>query len=131
MIQAFGDVPFLLKPVTVSESYSYLREDKNQIYSQIIADLLFCKEYLPKSYEGKDVGRITTYAASSILAKIYLIRGDKDSAKIELKRIIDSERYSLDVIMMEKLMLKIMRICLPHLQKIVKSLFWRLNFCRA
>ena len=96
LIQAFGDVPFLLKPVTVSESYSYLREDKNQIYSQIIADLLFCKEYLPKSYEGKDVGRITTYAASSILAKIYLIRGDKDSAKIELKRIIDSERYSLD-----------------------------------
>ena len=30
------------------------------------------------------------------MAKIYLIRGDKDSAKIELKRIIDSGRYSLD-----------------------------------
>ena len=55
-----------------------------------------CKEHLPEVYQGKDIGRITTYAASSILAKIYLTIGEKDLAKIELKRIVDSGKYSLD-----------------------------------
>ena len=96
LIQAFGDVPFPLKVVSVSESYSYLREDKKEIYSHIISDLLSCKEHLPEVYQGKDIGRITTYAASSILAKIYLTIGEKDLAKIELKRIVDSGKYSLD-----------------------------------
>lgn len=96
LIQAFGDVPFPLKVVSVDESYSYLRENKDNIYRQIIEDLKFCKDNLPESYQGNDVGRITTFAASAIMAKVYLMTQEKDLAKVELKRIIDSGKYSLD-----------------------------------
>lgn len=96
LTQAFGGVPFPLRTVTVDESYSYLRESEDNIYTQIISDLLFCKDNLPEAYQGDDIGRITTYAVSAVLAKIYLVRGQDDLARSELKRIIDSNRYSLD-----------------------------------
>ena len=96
LTQAFGGVPFPLRTVTVDESYSYLRESEDNIYTQIVSDLLFCKDNLPEAYQGDDIGRITTYAVSAVLAKIYLVRGQDDLARSELKRIIDSNRYSLD-----------------------------------
>lgn len=96
LVQAWGDVPLVLNVVSVNEAYGYLREKKNVIYTQIIKDLLFCKDNLPEFYSSKDVGRITTYAVSALLAKIYIINGHKEKATIELKRIIDSNKYSLD-----------------------------------
>jgi hypothetical protein len=96
LVQAWGDVPFPLKVLSIEESYTYLREKKEVIYAQIVNDLLLCKTGLPEVYTGSDVGRITNYAASAVLAKVYLVTGDKASAQTELKRIIDSNRYSLD-----------------------------------
>lgn len=96
MVRVWGAIPLPLKVVSPDESYSYLRESKEIVYQQIIADLLASKAALPASYTGADVGRVTKYAATAVLAKVYLTIGDKTNAQKELKEIIDSNVYSLD-----------------------------------
>lgn len=96
MVRIWGDVPMPLKVVTADESYEYVRESEATIYQQIIKDLIQSKASLPAAYTGTDVGRITKYAATAVLAKVYLTQGDKANAGKELKEIIDSNQYSLD-----------------------------------
>lgn len=96
MVRAWGAIPYIDKKVSPEESYDYLRVEPSIIYQKLIADLNYCKEVLPNSYTGKDVGRVTKYGAAAILAKIYLTLGDKNKAMTELEYIINSNLYSLD-----------------------------------
>jgi len=96
LVRAFGEVPFVLTPVTSNEAYNFLRDSTDTIYGKIIEDLNFAKTHLPESYSGSDVGRITRYAASAVLAKIYLTRGNDTAAQAELEFIINSGQYTLD-----------------------------------
>lgn len=96
LIRVFGAVPLILETVDASEAYKYLREDPEVIYAQIISDLLIAKDDLPTSYSGSDIGRVTKYSASAILAKVYLRKGDTSAAQTELEDIINSAEYSLD-----------------------------------
>ena len=96
LVQAWGDVPLVLNVISPSESYSYGRESKSHILEQLISDLKESASHLPDRYTGNDVGRITKYAATAVLAKVYLLQGDKTNATAELKKIIDSQIYSLD-----------------------------------
>ncbi len=96
LVQAWGGVPFPLKVVSPQESYNYLREDKAVILAQLVNDLKAAKLHLPPSYTGANVGRITQYGASAILAYVYLAQNDKTNATQELKSIIESNAFSLD-----------------------------------
>ncbi|CAN5839938.1 RagB/SusD family nutrient uptake outer membrane protein [soil metagenome] len=96
LIRAFGDVPFVLTPVSSAEAYTYLRESTDVIYQQIITDLEFGKTHLPDNYSGSNIGRITRYAAAAILAKIHLTQGNNSAAQNELELIINSGQYTLD-----------------------------------
>lgn len=96
LVRAFGDVPFVLTPVTSEEAYSYLREDKNKIYEKLIEDLEFAIDNLPYQNSGNDIGRLTSYAASAVLSKIYMTIGNNAAAKEQLEFIIDSGLFTLD-----------------------------------
>ena len=96
MVRAWGAIPYVDKKITPAESYDYLRIEPDMIYQKLISDLTFCKEVLPGSFTGKDVGRVTKYGAAAILAKIYLTTGDMNKAKSELEFIINSNLFSLD-----------------------------------
>lgn len=96
LVRAFGDVPLVTKMITPGQSYDYLRESSDKVYEQIITDLKFSKSNLPANYSGSDVGRVTTYSAAAVLAKIYLTLGDRPDAKSELEYIINSGQFSLD-----------------------------------
>ncbi|MGK6352009.1 RagB/SusD family nutrient uptake outer membrane protein [Parapedobacter sp. DT-150] len=96
MVRAWGNIPLVLKVLSQEESYEYLREDKATVYAQLVSDLTYCKETLPESYTGSDVGRVTRYAARAVLAKVFLTIGEADNARAELEAIIGSGKYSLD-----------------------------------
>lgn len=96
MVRAWGDVPLVLKVITPEQSYDYIRESKDVIYKQIIADLNYSKSILPAKYTGNDIGRVTKYGATAVLAKIYLTQSDKPNAEKELREIVNSGLYSLD-----------------------------------
>lgn len=96
MVRVWGDIPLPLKPLSPEEGYEYLRENKDVVYEQIISDLTYAKNTLPVSYTGNDLGRVTKYGATAVLAKVYQTRGNEAEAERELKEIIDSGLYSLD-----------------------------------
>ncbi len=96
MVRAWGDVPLVLKVITPEQSYDYIRESKDVIYKQIIADLIYCKKIVPEKYTGANIGRITRYGSTGVLAKIYLTLGENANAEKELREIVNSGLYSLD-----------------------------------
>ena len=96
MVRAFGAIPYIDKKITTLESYDYLRVDPSIIYDNLITDLTYAKQVLPDSWTGNDIGRVTKYGSSAILAKVYLTLGDNNKAKSELEFIMNSNRFSLD-----------------------------------
>jgi hypothetical protein len=77
MAQMWGDVPLVLKPMNVAESYAMGRTPVAQVYKQIIEDLEFAAENLPSKLNVSETGRICSEAAYGILAKTYLTRQDE------------------------------------------------------
>src|SRR5690606_36925726 len=94
VVRVYGDVPLVLKEITITESYDYARESQDKVYSQIIADLTEA-EKLPKSYPASDIGRATSGAAKSLLGKVYLTLNNYPEAEKKLLEVITGGEYSL------------------------------------
>lgn len=90
----FGGVP-LYKEFAKAVEGSLPRTGQKEVYDFAIADLKEAEKGLPASYTGKELGRATKAAAQMQLARIYLQQGDYNSARTELKKIIDSGLYRL------------------------------------
>lgn len=94
LVRVYGDVPLVLKEISISESYDILREPKENVYNQIIADLKEAQD-LPVSYSTAEDGRATQGAAKALLANVYMTLHKYAEAKTILAEIINSGRYSL------------------------------------
>lgn len=95
LVQLFGDVPLVVKEISVQEAYELGRTPAQEVYNQIIEDLKFAEGVLPPSYADSDIGRVTSGAAKGILAKVYLTLKNYAEAKTKLEEVIDSKRYQL------------------------------------
>jgi hypothetical protein len=93
LVRLYGEVPLLL------EDDEELRPSKNsvdEIFNQIIVDLGVAVNSLPESYPlGDGRGRATWGAAKTLLAKVYLNRGDYAAAAQNAQDVIDSNNYDL------------------------------------
>jgi starch-binding outer membrane protein, SusD/RagB family len=67
----------------------------------IIPDLEYAKLNLPKTWSGKDLGRVTWGAATSLLGKTYLFEKKWAEASSQFKEVIDSNIYSLTANIMD------------------------------
>ena len=94
LVRVYGDVPLILKEISISESYDILREPKENVYNQIIADLKEAQG-LPVSYSTAEDGRATQGAAKALLADVYMTLHKYAEAETILAEIINSGRYSL------------------------------------
>lgn len=95
LVRVYGDVPLILKEITITESYSYLRESKETVYNQIIQDLTEA-EQLPASYDkDSDVGRATSGAAKALLGAVYMTLQKYDNAEAKLAEVVNSSTYAL------------------------------------
>ena len=94
LVRVYGDVPLVLKEISISESYDILREPKENVYNQIIADLKEAQG-LPVSYSTAEDGRATQGAAKALLADVYMTFHKYAEAETILAEIINSGRYSL------------------------------------
>lgn len=94
LVRVYGDVPLVLKEISISESYDILREPKENVYNQIIADLKEAQS-LPVSYPTAEDGRATQGAAKALLADVYMTLHKYAEAETILAEIINSGRYSL------------------------------------
>lgn len=92
MVRMFGKIPLVLKE---NEPLTPTPASVDDIYNQIIIDLVAAED-LPDSYPpGAGRGRATKGAAKAILAKVYLTLGKWQECADLCKQIIDSNQYAL------------------------------------
>ncbi len=87
MVWAWGDVPLVLTPISISESYSIARTPSATVYEQIIKDLKDASDLLPSKDNERFAGAATSDAANTLLGKVYLTLGDKTNAAVYLNKV--------------------------------------------
>lgn len=94
LVAMWGSVPLYKKTVT-SLAESQPRATVDEVYQFIIDDLKAIQAYLPLSYSGSDIGRITRGAAPALLGRVYMAKNEYANAKAELDKVRTSGIYSL------------------------------------
>ncbi len=93
--RTYGDAPIVADPVALANSGNlnvprYLQKD---VLTFALNDLKDAENGLPETpYQP---GRVTKYSAAGMEAKLYLYRGDYDSAALKANEVIQSGKYSL------------------------------------
>lgn len=72
LVRLFGDVPLYLEETSSLAELQRARAPQSEVYAAIIADLQAGAATLPVRFTGRDLGRATSGAARSLLAKVYL-----------------------------------------------------------
>jgi hypothetical protein len=96
LVRGFGDVPLVLTPAaSPSEVANITRTPAAQVYTQIENDLKDAITKLPTSYSGDNIGRATKWAATGLLAKVYLTENKMSDAATQANAVITSSGKSL------------------------------------
>ncbi|MCC5905280.1 MAG: RagB/SusD family nutrient uptake outer membrane protein [Balneolaceae bacterium] len=96
LVRLFGDVPLIVDVIqSPEESYEIGRTSVDEVYNQIVEDLIEAAQ-LPLVYSNeRDIGRVTGGAAKALLGKVYLTHHNFNEAAEVLKEVIDSGVYNL------------------------------------
>ncbi|WP_299824116.1 RagB/SusD family nutrient uptake outer membrane protein [uncultured Pontibacter sp.] len=92
LVKVFGPVPLVVTPTTtIAEIQDQPRATEAQVYEAIIADLQAAETNLA----GGIVTRATSSAASALLARVYLQRGNNALAEQKADEVITTGPFSL------------------------------------
>lgn len=95
LVRAWGGVPLVLD---TNPPLSLGRASEEEVYAVIIDDLQYAEQYLPaqNTLASAELGRATSGAAKSLLAKVYLFKKDFQNAESLALEVIQSGVYGLD-----------------------------------
>lgn len=96
IVITWGAVPLRLEPSVDFNNVIVPTSPANDVYDQIIKDLNESIADLPETYnnsKGNEIGRVTKWAALTLLGKVELQRGNKSVAEAVLRQVIN--KYSL------------------------------------
>jgi hypothetical protein len=96
LVRMFGDVPLMEHEAKSVADAKIARTPAAQVYALIVSDLQTAMNDLPPSYSGADLGRATSGAATSLLAKVYLNQKDYNNAAKFAGQVMSSGQYSLN-----------------------------------
>lgn len=71
-VRFFENIPLLTATIGGPSEYSQTQNTPKEVYDQIALDLVEASVDLPKNLPGDELGRITTWAARALLARVYL-----------------------------------------------------------
>jgi hypothetical protein len=97
LVNIFGDIPLIIT-TNVDETSSVPRSPASTIYKQVVADLLQAQNLLETDYSFSKAERVRAnkWAATALLAKVYLYTGDWTNAEIQSGSVINqTSLYSL------------------------------------
>ena len=95
LVNIYGEVPIVLTPLTPAQM-QIPQSPVKEIYETVIEpDLISALKVLPVKYTGADVGRATSGAAASLLAKVYLYQQKWDSSLVYSNLVINGGQYAL------------------------------------
>ncbi len=90
MVQMWGDLPLVTKPIIGEEAYAMKRSPKADVYNLIVEDLTAAAADLAEPGSEPAKGRASKGAAKTLLGKVYLTMGDKAKAAQTLKEVVDN-----------------------------------------
>lgn len=94
LTNTFGDVPLWLEELNIEEISTLARTPLEEVRSQMILDLQEAAADLPQSYDQANTGRVTSGAALTLLAKVYLFKKDWQNA-YETANLVKESGYIL------------------------------------
>lgn len=94
LVRAFGDVPLIIRVISVNDVDAFSRKPSADVYNQIISDLKDAASLLPAA-SSMTFGRATSGAANALLGKVYLTIHNYSEANTVLKSVINSQEYKL------------------------------------
>ena len=92
LMNYFGPIPIKTTPTVGVGNLDIARAPVDQVYAQIINDLLFAAEHLPASSIKI---RTSKYAAKALLARVYLYQENYDQAVTMATDVINNGGYTL------------------------------------
>jgi starch-binding outer membrane protein, SusD/RagB family len=95
LVNLYGYVP-LITSTDYRENQQKARTETLKVYQQIISDLISAKSSLTSTYTSSSRMRPNLFAASALLAKVYLYQKEWAKAEQEATDIISSGTYSLE-----------------------------------
>lgn len=95
LVRFFGGVPLVTAPTLDVSSVKVARNTEEQVYNQIIEDLLEAEKYLPVTYGSTETGRATKGAAQTLLAKVYLTQAKWQEAAAKAGEVVNAGNYAL------------------------------------
>lgn len=95
LIRNFGDVPYIDKPLELSDQEGITRTARDEVYQKVMADFDKAIEYLPVSWPASEYGRVTRGAALAMKARAALYFSDWNVAQESAKKVIDLGEYEL------------------------------------
>ena len=95
MVQLWGDIPLVTKPLTADESYKVMRSPAADVYKLIIQDLQYAADKLPLASAVTAPGRASKGASQTLLGKVYLTQQNKTAAAQVLLEVVNSKQYEL------------------------------------
>ena len=101
LVNLYGDVPLILSTDFKANS-SAIRSPKQQVYEQIIKDLLDAQAGLKDDYLDNDLIKVTQerirpnkVAATALLARVYLYLENWQNAETQADMVINNSNYAL------------------------------------
>lgn len=98
LVRFYGGVPLITEPYnTFKTDFTKERATVDQVYEQIIKDLLEAEKRLPQSYPTafSTRGRATLGGAKAMLSRVYLYRKDYQKAADKAAEVLSIPIYSL------------------------------------
>jgi hypothetical protein len=99
MVNLFGDMFKITTVIGPNEAKKIPRSPVSEIYNEIIIpDLIKAAIQAPSVYSATETGRITKWAAKSLLAKVYMMIGGADNlakAKTLLEEVMTASPHAL------------------------------------
>lgn len=97
LVNLFGDVPLVLT-TDWKVNAQLPRSPVDKVYAQIIQDLQEAQNDLPVDYaiSGGERIRANKFAATALLARVYLYTKDWKNAEIESTKILDNSQFGLE-----------------------------------
>ncbi|HEY5748502.1 MAG TPA: RagB/SusD family nutrient uptake outer membrane protein [Chryseolinea sp.] len=92
LVNWFGALPIKTDPTAGATGLDVARDPVAKVYDQIIADLTFAEQNLKA---GGTKVRASKYAATALLARVYLYKGDYANAKTKATDVITNGGYDL------------------------------------
>ena len=96
LVNMFGKIPYV-STTDFEKNTLASRMETDEVYNLIVQDLKDSKELLSSEYSFSNgrKSRVNKYAASALLARIYLYMGKYSEAEAEATNVITSQVYSL------------------------------------